>query len=498
LHVFESQAFFNSSQTPTSFPDSSFPFVQISDLRDHLSSCTRSEKEGDNGASSARKSYRNFFRRAAGKKTAKIDPKTDSTARNGEVVQRRRFQRGSVFLSKSKTQWLGMYSEYVRDTHGVEKRIRHQIVLCPAKKEGRSIGKKEAQKLLQPHVDKVNFSLSASDRERKTATFEAFAEIWERDYLSLSKASTQSGAKSNLKRLKAAFGKRDIRQIDAGDLQRFVAASLAQGLSPKTVRNLWGTANLIWQAALAQKYVDVVLPKPKLPRKPRTKARFFTLPDVAMMIAASEGEHRVFYWLAAETGLRSGELAGLKLTDIEGECLSVNRSVWSGKEQAPKTNNAFRKLALSPQLISLLWEQIARQKKKGHEYLFSLSTGNPWDMNVYRQRKLAVLLKSLGIPKAGFHAFRHFNVSLLDALRVPLKTIQERLGHALTGSFTLDVYGGQPEWERNLEAARLAGAEIEKAVQKVEKEERKLLIVSLTAAKTKMASDRESETIDIA
>ena len=70
----------------------------------------------------------------------------------------------------------------------------------------------------------------------------------------------------------------------------------------------------------------------------------------------------------------------------------------------------------------------------------------------------------------GFHAFRHFNVAMLDALRVPLKTIQERLGHAVTGSFTLDVYGGQPEWERNLKAARLIGAELEMAAIEAEKE----------------------------
>jgi hypothetical protein len=85
-------------------------------------------------------------------------------------------------------------------------------------------------------------------------------------------------------------------------------------------------------------------------------------------------------------------------------------------------------------------------------------------MNVYRSRKMTALLKSLEIPQAGFHAFRHFNVAMLDALRVPLKTIQERIGHALTGSFTLDVYGGQPEWGRNLEAAQHVGAELEKAV----------------------------------
>ena len=223
-----------------------------------------------------------------------------------------------------------------------------------------------------------------------------------------------------------------MRQIDAGDIQRFIAASVAEGLEPKTIRNLWGTVSLIWNAALAQKYVDV-------PRKAKKRARFYTLNDVAKMVAASQGEHRVFYWLAAETGLRAGEIAGLRLADIDGERLTVNQSVWGGKDQSPKTNSAIRTLGLSPQLISLLWEQIARQRAKGHEYLFSASTGRPVDMNVHRRRKMTALLKSLGIPQAGFHAFRHFNVSLLDALRVPLKTIQERAGHALTGSFTLDV-----------------------------------------------------------
>jgi len=102
-------------------------------------------------------------------------------------------------------------------------------------------------------------------------------------------------------------------------------------------------------------------------------------------------------------------------------------------------------------------------------------------MNVHRRRKMTVLLSSLGIPQAGYHAFRHFNVAMLDALRVPLKTIQERIGHALTGSFTLDVYGGQPEWGRNLEAGRMLGAELEKAVNE---------------AVTKLQNEAEVDVID--
>jgi integrase len=277
-----------------------------------------------------------------------------------------------------------------------------------------------------------------------------------------------------------------MRTIDAGDVQRLVARSTSEGLSPKTIRSLWNAISQIWQAALAQTYVDAVLPKPKLPRNPRKQVRFFTLKDVSRIIDASQGEHRVFYWLLSETGIRSGKLAGLRLCDIDGERLTVNQSVWQGREQAPKTDNAIRTLALSEQLVSLFWEQIARQRTKGHDFLFSSENGTPWDMNVYRRRKTAPLLKRLGIQQAGFHAFRHFNVSLLDALRTPQKTIQERLGHARTGSFTLDVYGCKPEFERNVEAARLAGTEIQTAVNN-------LVMNCLTTAKEKAPVFAEME-----
>ena len=60
-------------------------------------------------------------------------------------------------------------------------------------------------------------------------------------------------------------------------------------------------------------------------------------------------------------------------------------------------------------------------------------------------------------------AFRHFNSSLMDKLRIPLKIRQERLGHASTGSLTLDVYT-HTDWEDNVEAANLLGDAIEKAV----------------------------------
>ncbi len=298
-------------------------------------------------------------------------------------------------------------------------------------------------------------------------------QVWQDDYLSLSKPSTQAAAKTHIGRLKAAFGSKDMRDIDAGDIQRLISKMSAEGLNPKYIRNLWGVVNLIWAAALAQKYVDAMLPKPKLPKRLKTKPPFFNLEQVGNIIAASDGEQRVLYWLLAETGIRSGELAGLRLTDINGDRLTVNQSVWHGGEQQPKTDNAIRTIALSPQLVTLLWEQIMRQKKKGHQHLFTNDNGTPLDMDNYRKREMNRLLSSLGILVAGkkCHAFRHFNGALLQTLLVPLKTIQERLGHALTGSFTLDVYGHSLDSQPDVDAARKAGAAITEAVRKAKEQD---------------------------
>lgn len=74
----------------------------------------------------------------------------------------------------------------------------------------------------------------------------------------------------------------------------------------------------------------------------------------------------------------------------------IRESVWHGIVQTPKTQSAFRIVAVSEELAALLQEQVERQRVKGHEFLFSASTGSPIDMNLVR-RKLKPLLKLIGI-----------------------------------------------------------------------------------------------------
>jgi len=80
------------------------------------------------------------------------------------------------------------------------------------------------------------------------------------------------------------------------------------------------------------------------------------------MIAVSKADTRVFFWIAAEAGLRAGELAGLRLNDATPNSITVCQAVWNGKVGTPKTDSALRTIAVSPQLALLLSEQIERQK----------------------------------------------------------------------------------------------------------------------------------------
>lgn len=180
------------------------------------------------------KPRRNFFSQAKSKQPGSLQeavdtlsPVTiDSTTRKGigTTVARRRFQRGTVYLNKTKTQWLGAYSEYALDAHGVERRKRVPIVLSPARKgDGTPVRKSEAKNLLQPYINRVNEQSTFPVRERKTATFEAFATIWENDYLVLSKRSTQNSVRTQLRCLRAEFVTKDMRAIGAGDIQRLIA-----------------------------------------------------------------------------------------------------------------------------------------------------------------------------------------------------------------------------------------------------------------------------------
>jgi integrase len=230
-----------------------------------------------------------------------------------------------------------------------------------------------------------------------------------------------------------------MREIGPEEVQRFVSSVK---LSGKTVKNIFATMQMLWKSARAWGYVahdavsDVVLPK-----RHRVARRFFSVEEVQHILASAPEPNHTFYWLAVETGMRAGELCGLRVNDFDLErgLVSVRQSVWRGKFQSPKSENAIRCFALSPRLLAHIADSLKRWKPNESGLFFATRNGTPWDANLVVKRKLYPLLDSLGIERGGLHAFRHTNSTLMDRLGVPLKVRQQRLGHS-DPSLTLGTY----------------------------------------------------------
>src|SRR6266436_1702140 len=365
---------------------------------------------------------------------ANLPSRGQQIGERGGSLARRRFQKGRVFLRGIKNPvWVGRWREDEIEDGRIRRIERSEVLGSKSDLPTKRLALRELEKRLSVVND-------PRYRARPTATFQEFASRWESIVLTQHKPSTQITIRSHLrKHLVPYFGRYQMREIGPEEVQRFVSSVK---LSAKTIKNLFATIQMLSKSARAWGYVahdavsGVVLPK-----RHRVARRFFSIEEVQRILAAAPEPYQTFYWLAVETGMRAGELCGLRVCDFDLErgLVSVRQSVWRGKVQSPKSENAIRCFALSPRLLAHIADSLKRWKPNEKGLFFATRNGTPWDANLLVKRKLYPLLDSLGIERGGLHAFRHTNSTLMDRLGVPLKLRQQRLGHS-DSSLTLDVY----------------------------------------------------------
>jgi integrase len=107
-------------------------------------------------------------------------------------------------------------------------------------------------------------------------------------------------------------------------------------------------------------------------RQVRPEVRFFTAEEAKKVIGAAVQPWRTMYAIAAMTGLRSGELFGLSVDDLDFEHkqIRVRRSVWRGKIQTPKSAQSEAILPMPELLAAMLKEYIASWRPNPLRLLF--------------------------------------------------------------------------------------------------------------------------------
>lgn len=147
------------------------------------------------------------------------------------------------------------------------------------------------------------------------------------------------------------------------------------------------------------------------------------------------------YYIELATGLRRGELLGLKWQDIDWKngIMKVRRQVArvDGEiVEAPlKTKNSYRTVSISPQAVEVLKEQ---KQKTNDQYVFPSPNGGPISPDSVNNM-LKRVLERAGIPKVRFHDLRHTFATVALQNGVDIKTVSGMLGHFSAG-FTLDTY----------------------------------------------------------
>jgi integrase len=291
--------------------------------------------------------------------------------------------------------------------------------------------KKLAHRELEQRIARVNSPLY---RGVSTILFSQFAVNWQERVLPQMKPSTAINYRTIIrKHLNPWLGDVQLSQINPEMVQDFVVKLNA---SPKTVRNVVNCLRSMWNTAESWGYVQYdPFRGMRLPQMVKAERPYFTLEETQSILAAAPEPYRTFYWLAAETGLRAGELCGLRWCDIGINELHVRQTVWRGKTQTPKSSAANRPVALSPHLAAML----SVKREDPAQLIFRTKNETPWDANLIVKRKLHPLCVKLGIAPRGLHAFRHGQGTLLDQMHVPVKVRQQRLGHT-SAELTLNTY----------------------------------------------------------
>jgi integrase len=219
------------------------------------------------------------------------------------------------------------------------------------------------------------------------------------------------------------------------------------GHSPKTIANALVPFREMLGHAAEWGYLSAnPAERVKRPRVERNHDQLHVLQpeQVRLLLEKAPEEARTLLLCAVTTGIRRGELLGLKWGDVDwnGRRLWVRRSVGpDGRFQQPKTKGSVRAIALTATLLSALrLHHMASGFKGEDDLIFPSERGTPLDGRNVVSRQFEPALRKAGLPRIRFHDLRHTFASLLIAQGEHPKLISEQLGHASV-QITLDRYG---------------------------------------------------------
>ncbi len=236
-----------------------------------------------------------------------------------------------------------------------------------------------------------------------------------------------------------------VASVTHSGVAAWVADLHRGGLSASSVRHGYRVLHMILGSAVR----DGRLPRNvavgvRLPRIGSADKRFLTHQQVAALALAVGEPFGVVIWVLAYTGLRWGELAGLRVgdVDLERRRIHVQRSMVEVRGRAvfgtPKSHQR-RSVPLPAFLVDRLRRHLSGRSPD--DLAFTSRQGAVLRNRNFRGQVFDAAAASVGLPGLTPHELRHTAASLAVAAGANVKAVQKMLGHA-SAAMTLDVYAG--------------------------------------------------------
>jgi integrase len=333
--------------------------------------------------------------------------------------------------------------------------------------------KKHAQTALAEFVTEVTNGRASI---AGSTTLSAFLNQWINYITPTRSPTTVRGYRDKARRIESKLGKIQLAKLNAHTLDRAYREWLGEGLSPTTVHHLHGVLSAALNQAVRWGIVPAAVTQRTSPPPLRTKPAKIPAPDaIQRLISAAEDKGQpvlaAAIAVAATTGVRRGELVGLRWDDIDAESgtLHVRRAVKHNDGPGwvvglPKTHQE-RTIALDSFTLAVLKEHRARVETwaaeasvaldpDGYVLTFDPSATTPMKPDSLGQA-FGRLCRAEGVDELSLHTLRHFSASVLIASGRDVRTVAGRLGHS-DAATTLRVYSHMVEG-RDRDAADFLG-----------------------------------------
>jgi integrase len=245
------------------------------------------------------------------------------------------------------------------------------------------------------------------------------------------------------------FAAKTLDRIRPEDIERYVAVK-RKTLAVKTIRNHVNTMHSIFDLGLRKGWCQVnpvkLADRPTI-KKTETRIQFLEQAELEQLLAAPYPDDAfgriepTLYLTAAMTGLRQGELLGLRWRDVDFDArkIRVVSPFVRGEFGDPKSIGSGRSVPMAERVAVALRELHERSLySRDRDLVFCHSeTGKPLDRSKL-VRRFKQALDRAGVHRITFHELRHTFGTRMAAAGTPMRTLQYWMGHA--DSKTTQIY----------------------------------------------------------